>query len=151
MRTVVEIGCGYGRLASAFPVDGYLGLDINPEAIARARTDRPDYRFQSVDFDSPYPDADLYIAYTVFLHIDDANIADINRRVSQVCKKLLIVEVLDREFRTRPSVVPNFVRTRDEYERIFDGFSLDFEIRKPYRHYPGKDIGYLLFEKKVAS
>ena len=32
--SVVELGCGRGRLARAFPRECYLGLDINHEAVA---------------------------------------------------------------------------------------------------------------------
>jgi SAM-dependent methyltransferase len=146
--SVVEIGCGFGRLASAFPPEIYKGLDTNLEAIERAKIHRPGYHFELTDFDAVYPQADLYLAYTVFLHIDDKTISDFDRRLRDVCRQLLIVEIMDPTFRKVPSVVPNFLRTRSDYQEIFKSFDLEFEIRKPYKHYPGKDISYLLLANK---
>lgn len=145
---VVEIGCGFGRLAVAFAPEVYLGLDVNPEAVNQARRNHPNYRFEIVDFHADYPSAELYLAYTVFLHIDDQNLQQFNRRLATVCQNLLIVEVLDPVFRKRPSAVPNFVRSRADYEKIFTSFDFIFEVRKPYRHYPGRDISYLVFVNK---
>lgn len=147
--SVVELGCGYGRLASAFRPDMYLGIDINSEAIERARICQPSYRFQAIDFNAVLPSADLYLAYTVLLHIDDHNIADLSQRLKNACSRLLIVEIMDPKFRQFPSVVPNFVRSRSDYQRIFESFELEFELRRPYKHYPGSDISYLLFSNTV--
>jgi SAM-dependent methyltransferase len=147
--SIVEIGCGNGRLASAFPGDTYLGLDINQEAIRQARIHNPGYRFELTDFCSSYPKADLYIAYTVFLHIDDRNMMNLSRRLADACEQLLIVEIMYPSFRNLPSVVPNFARSRADYERIFAVFEMDFEIRRPYDHYPGKDISYLMLSNRT--
>lgn len=144
VNNIVELGCGYGRLAPAFSPLIYRGLDINPEAIEKARNNWPNYQFEVIEFDTSYPRADLYLAYTVLLHIDDKNIAPIARRLAEACCKLLIVEILDPSFRNARSLVPNFIRSRAEYERVFDSFKLDFELRRPYARYPGKDISYLL-------
>jgi SAM-dependent methyltransferase len=149
--TVVEIGCGYGRMASAFPASRYRGLDVNPAAIEKARKHLAEYRFDVIDFDGPYPSADLYLAYTVFLHIDDKHIVTIARNLSSACRKLLIAEILDPNFRKAPSAVPNFVRSRADYETIFYSYRLDFELRRPYAHYPGKDLSYLLLTRKDSN
>ena len=149
--SVVEIGCGYGRLAPAFSRNCYLGLDINPKAIGKARKLLPDYRFDVIGFAGPYPEADLYLAYTVFLHVDDKHMVEIARDLSKACRKLLIVEILDPSFRQAPSAVPNFVRSRMDYERTFDAFKLEFELRRPYAHYPGTDLSYLLLKRKESD
>ena len=145
--SVVEIGCGYGRLAPAFPAEKYLGIDINAEAVETARQKYPSYEFKMVDFDTVYPQADLYVAYTVLLHIDDENVRRMACRLTDACRRLLIVEVLEPRFRNLPSAVPNFVRSRAQYETIFSRFKLACEIRKPYAHYPGTDISCLVLNK----
>lgn len=45
--SVLDLGCGYGRIASEFIAHGfdYTGIDISPEAIARARTSVPQGSF----------------------------------------------------------------------------------------------------------
>lgn len=148
---VVDLGCGYGRLALAFLPEIYLGLDINPDAIRKARNDKPNYKFDLIQFDTTYPKADLYMAYTVLLHIDDTSIIDVAQRLTNACRRLLIVEILNPSFRNVPSVVPNFVRARYDYERLFSAFELDFELRKPYARYPGSDLSYLLLTKKTPE
>lgn len=145
-RDVVELGCGYGRLAPAFASDRYVGLDINPDAVARARRNAPDHRFATIEFDEPLPPGDLGLAYTVLLHIDDANIVDIAARMSRAFGKILIVEIMDRRVRDWPNSVPAFSRDRHEYESLFDGYEPGFELRRPYQRYAsqGLELSYLL-------
>lgn len=148
-RDVVELGCGYGRLAPAFEPDHYLGLDINPDAVARARRSAPDHRFALIEFDEPLPPGDLGLAYTVLLHIDDRNIVDVAARMSRAFRKILIVEIMDRRVRDWANSVPAFSRDRREYESLFDRYELGFEIRRPYERYAsqGLELSYVLLER----
>lgn len=147
---VVELGCGYGRLAGAFAPERYLGLDVNPAAIEKARTFAPRHRFRLIDFDAALPAADLCLAYTVLLHVDDRNIRDLARRITASFGKLLIVEILGRRGRDGRSSVPNYRRDRRDYERIFDRFELQLELRKPYRRYRdrGLELSYVLLARR---
>lgn len=72
--TVVELGCGTGRLASliAGKAKHYVGLDFAPRCIAEARRFLPDVIFLVADLRStPLPDADVYVANEVMEHLDD--------------------------------------------------------------------------------
>ena len=75
--TIVDVGCGSGRLATKlarYPKLRYLGLDVVPELLdyARRKVGRPDFRFERVDavrlpFDALA--ADLCVFFSVFTHI----------------------------------------------------------------------------------
>jgi SAM-dependent methyltransferase len=138
--SVVEVGCGHGRLARAFPPECYLGLDINHEAVAKARSEVAAYQFREIDFADPYPPGSLCLAYTVLLHIDDDSIQAVARHMSKTFQRLLIVEIMQRRLRNLPSKVPNYCRNRSDYEQLFGEFELEWEIRKPYRHYQAQRL-----------
>lgn len=75
--SVIEIGCGSGRLAA--PLGGYLdgpyvGLDVVPALLEQARTatNRPDWRFDAAqDFRLPAADGsiDMVCCFSVFTHL----------------------------------------------------------------------------------
>lgn len=114
--TVLDFGCGYGRLAKSFPKKGYLGVDLNPEAIKEAFIRNPGYKFYEVNIDSPYPISDLVLAFTVFLHMDDETLFNVLHRLSNSCNKyLIIIETLGKEWR-KSGTVP--VYNREEYEYV---------------------------------
>ncbi|MDP6491693.1 MAG: hypothetical protein QGG69_08000 [Kiritimatiellia bacterium] len=144
--TVYELGCGYGRLCTAFRPDVYVGLDINPSAIERARKDHPEHSFRLIGFDGPYPEKDLCLAYTVLLHIDDRHIREVADQITRTATRVLVAEILGRCWRRRGKV-PTFNRKREDYERLLSAFRLEMEIRKPYLRYADTDISFLYFEK----
>jgi SAM-dependent methyltransferase len=146
---VTEIGSGYGRLCRAFPPDMYLGLDVNPAGVERARSENPEYEFRTVAFVDDYEPADLYLAYTVLLHIGDELIREIIGRLCRAAPKVVVAEILGRRWRTEGKT-PSFSRERDEYETLFanHAFILDEEVRRPYYYYPGAEISFLTFTRK---
>lgn len=149
-RTVLDLGCGWGRLAGAFPADRYTGIDINPKAVERARALHPDYRFEQAAFDDPLPARDLCVASSVLLHADDRNVAGLAERMSRSFRKLLIIEIMQRNVREQTGhQVPAYCRDRGDYERLFASFEMQFEIRKPYLWYrdQGRELSYVLFRR----
>ena len=69
-RPVCEVGCGYGRLASAFESGNYIGVDCNVAAIAKAKRGFPDHTFHVLE-EYKYPPTMVKFAYTVAMHIPD--------------------------------------------------------------------------------
>lgn len=74
--TVLEVGCGFGRIGalvkSLRPDCEYTGIDISPDLINSARTRVPDGEFYGVtlaDFDPGGRTFDLVIAAEVLMHI----------------------------------------------------------------------------------
>ena len=47
--TVLDVCCGYGRFASIFDKDKYLGFDFSQEMIKIAESDNPEYQFFQSD------------------------------------------------------------------------------------------------------
>lgn len=151
--SVLDLGCGWGRLALAFPPEAYLGYDVNPAAINRARALHPRHRFECVAFDHPLPQRDLCVVSSVLLHVDDRNVVDLARRMSRSFGKLLIIEIMQRSVRDVPSQVPAYCRDRADYQRLFASFEMQFEIRKPYAwyHREGRKLSYVLLGKPQSG
>ena len=63
---IVDLGCGLGHLADVLISKGvdfeYLGLDINPELIARASRRHPSLQFRASNFMDETIDADLIVS-----------------------------------------------------------------------------------------
>lgn len=153
---VLDFGCGYGRVCDAFDPAAYVGVDLNPAAVARARREHPDYEFVEVDVDSPLPTADLCLAYMVLVHLDDKAAAGALRRMAQCgARAILIAEILGHEWR-RTGNPPVFNRERQEYEAMAraEGFAFAWEWRRPYRRYVedpafqgrNSDVSLMLFQ-----
>jgi SAM-dependent methyltransferase len=155
---VIEMGCGIGRLAGAFDPLLYTGMDINPDAIALARKANPSHEFMMIKDGAPLPVvADTLFMYTVALHVADENIADFLSRVTEAAGRVIIAEIMGRNWR-REGNPPVFNRGSQEYVDIMKslGYDLVNTIRRPYAHYAenhmirlsGKDtdVTFLEFE-----
>jgi SAM-dependent methyltransferase len=136
--TVVEIGCGYGRLCRAFDTDIYKGLDISPEAIRMARKTYPNYKFDlMLNPDDMFPHSDTKLLYTVALYQTDE---DIEWMIKRLCKttsdRVIIAEVSGRDWR-REGNPPVFNRSPEEYDFLFaqQDWGLGALIKKPYDRY----------------
>jgi SAM-dependent methyltransferase len=136
-ETVLDFGCGYGRLCKAFQPNSYIGIDLNPDAIKEARRLYSDYFFKETEIDSEYDTVDIILAYTVFLHLDDDTLGSILHRLRKACKKSLIIgEILGKEWR-RLGNPPVFNRDIDDYRSLLAdfGFQIINEYRLPYKRY----------------
>lgn len=134
--SVFEFGCGYGRLAGVFSPSLYVGYDINQAAIEAARKRNPEHQF---GFE--LADADTFLAYTVLLHVPDDEIEDVIEAAKDGCKRIVIGEIMGREWR-RPGNPPVFNRDAQEYA---DLIGWDYTtIKVPYPRY-GCDLDLMVF------
>jgi trans-aconitate methyltransferase len=136
-RTATEVGCGVGRLASAFDAGKYVGVDINESAIEAAQKTLPHYVFKSILEWGWYPSADVVFMYTVALHVDDESIQGVlERAASAALQQVVIAEIMDRKWR-RPGTPPVFNRDPAEYVDLMAEFefTLTQTIARPYAHY----------------
>ncbi len=46
--SVLDFGCGHGRLCRAFRPEIYLGVDLSPVAIQKACSNHAGYRFEEI-------------------------------------------------------------------------------------------------------
>lgn len=152
-RPVCEIGCGYGRLSSAFEDDKYIGVDCNKEAIERAKRKLPTYSFHVID-EYRYPPTMAKFAYTVAMHVPDD---EYPLMIEAMCKstgdQIVIAEILGSHLRkdlTRKKdgvSHATFGRDQLQHENEFmkHGWSLVTYHQKPY---PGKgNFTFLDFRK----
>lgn len=143
--SVLEFGCGVGRLASCFDPGCYLGIDVSAFAIAEAMMLRPSHRFQIIDEAVPPPDADVTLAHTVLLHVpDDALQAVVDRFESP---RLIISEILGKRWR-RTGNPPVFNREMSDYEAaLLPRYRLTGRHFRPYPHYAGTMLTMMEFAR----
>ena len=144
-NSVVEFGCGPGRLAGFFEKRLYEGVDINGNAVGEARRRNPGYRFTTLR-GAQLPPADVYLCHTVLLHIPDD---EISRTVEMFGDTDVIVsEVMGRKWR-RAGDPPVFNREPEEYIDIFGRYGLqNTSLEKaPYEHYKNTDLTMMMFSK----
>lgn len=117
--SVVEFGCGDGRLCRAFDPEKYLGIDICREVIDIALQENPGYSFARIGSVVPaMMPRDVVLAHTVFLHVPDAQLSATVSAVCRMAPRVMVSEILGREWR-RPGNPPVFNRDEAEYERVF--------------------------------
>lgn len=148
--SVVEVGCGYGRLCGKFSPAQYQGFDLNPTAVEAAITTNPEYTFSVYEIGSELPLSSWLYFYTVLLHINDDDIVDYLRTVTTNCQRVLVGEILGRKWR-RGGNPPVFNREAQEYADIMKqvGWSLVKTTERPYKRYPNTNITFLEFERDV--
>lgn len=146
--TIIEMGCGYGRLVKAFTPEQYTGYDINPHAVEEAKRKNPQYSFYTYHIGDELPESDWIMFYTVLLHINDEDIKDYLKVVTKNTKKVLISEILGR---ARWGNVWNYAFNRDlkHYDEIFEelGFKKIDYFEKPYHHYKDTNISFISYEQ----
>ncbi|MTW18851.1 hypothetical protein GJ689_21875 [Rhodoplanes serenus] len=133
---VLEIGCGVGRIASLFTPDEYLGVDVNPNAIARARASLPAHRLRIIDDGYAYPDAPSALLYTVLLHVSDEALPPLLTEAVVGRERFVISEVMDSRWR-REGDPPVFNRNPETYILMMQdlGFTLSYADKSAYERY----------------
>ena len=156
--SVIDFGCGTGRMAALFKADRYLGVDINPAAVEHCRKAYPHHWFGVLPDGCQIQPTDIVIAYTVCLHMSDAQfVAWTEMLAKSHARRVLIAEITGREWR-RGGDPPVFNRERLEYVALMEdvGFRLDELQSRPYVRYidddrfegRNTDIDFMLFERR---
>jgi len=146
---IIEVGCGYGRLVEAFDPEKYLGVDINPSAIAEARTRNPNYKFMDFAVTDQLPESTWLMFYTVLLHVNDDDILPYLQSVTANTQKVMIAEIMDRE-RWRGVWKYAFNRSPEDYDNLLAqcGFVRSDIQNRPYTHYKDTDITFVSYKRK---
>lgn len=95
--TVLDIGCGYGRMSTLF--DKYTGVDISPDFIQLAKETYPDKKFVCADLNKlPFKDKEFDVGFMVSVkgmiigNLGNEAWMPMEKECKRVCKKLLILE-----------------------------------------------------------
>jgi SAM-dependent methyltransferase len=136
-RSVLDVGCGYGRVTASFIASGfdYTGIDVSPDAIAEARRRHPGQIFFVADITSwqaPRRFGLVSVLY-VFVHfVDDVHWELVLERMLDWIEPgggLLFAD----QFRGERSPMADHVVVRPlaSYVPVFDrlGFMLDDDFR----------------------
>ena len=97
-KSVLEVGCGYGRMTklirSVSSVERYLALDLSAERIQEARRDVPNVEYRERDFgDAAISEKfDLVFACQVLMHIEPPQIANFIRAMKR-CSKMYVLNL----------------------------------------------------------
>lgn len=123
---VLDLGCGYGRVANAFLSNGYAytGYDVSPEAVEAARRNNPGATFEVVDLNSwtAAGTFEVVCALYVFVHfVDDGDWRKIvTNSVKSVGEngRLLIADHFPAEREAQVAHVT--ARPLDAYNELFE-------------------------------
>lgn len=112
--SVLELGCGAGRMAPCFNPDKYLGIDINSRDIDYARVNHPEYKFEVADLVKyDIGDYDWVFTWTTLELVPPELMEGIAKKLKG--KKLLFCEPAHKSF------VPNVDYCFDhDYKKIFN-------------------------------
>lgn len=138
---ILDYGCGVGRLVPFFrtfvnPPHAceYVGVDINPPAIAHARATHPGVRFALIGVDGRIPvkagSVDLVVAVTVLQHVPEQAIGraceELRRVLNPRGGRVILIEDANPE-RAKPAPHMAF-RAPERYAELL-GMAVDcFEI-----------------------
>jgi len=148
--SVIEMGCGNGRIAEAFISKQYKGYDVNPTVISEAKKLFPNFSFNLYTPFDTIPSSDWVIVHTVLLHVSDEDIDEFLDVITSNSRNVIISEIMSREFRgDEDSVPPVFNRDKDEYiKMMLDRNFLLMEENNLYYDRYEIDMNYLVFSKK---
>jgi len=153
-QRVLDLGCGPGDILQFLPAVDYVGYDINPAYIERARRrfgHRGEFHCSAVTEDLPIAQRfDLVIAHGVLHHLDDVAAGSLFRIARRALRPGGRLVTFDGCFVEGQSALARLflsldrgrhVRSRDAYERLaraeFDpvrSFVRHDLIRIPYTH-----------------
>jgi len=143
---IIDVGCGYGRLAKAFNPLNYLGIDFSKEAIAKAKELNPDHMFSVLENSTEYPVSNTKLLYTVLLHQTDEDIDDIVKSLCKTTDMIIVAEICGRSWR-RTGNPPVFNREVGDYEKLFakHGNRVLEHYTEPYKAYKDTNIDIMVF------
>ncbi len=137
-HTIVDVGCGSGRLAWALRdyVRGYVGTDILSDALsyARERARRPEWRFiETHESIIPVPDrsADMICFFSVFTHLLDEDVYRFlaEARRASVIGGRIVFSFLDFDCISHWTVFENTLADRSE-KRVLNKFMSKSAVRR---------------------
>lgn len=99
--TVLDLGCGYGRLSELFP-SNYQGVDFSPDFIKLAKEKYPKQSFQVADmkhllFENSSFDWGILVSIREMIkdNLGEPEWHEMQTEVERVCKNILILEYTD--------------------------------------------------------
>jgi len=154
--TLLDVGCGIGNLiafTSLATTENYLGIDISPPMVERARTLHPGYRFEVADpmkFDNI---SDLVVAHGILLHQYDLFLK-LHRLIELTGNCLIFNVLVTKEGYSRRSSEGYWGRVIGDEEYMFmkDDLGKDFSIEEvKFGEWSGHREYYLCCQRRQGS
>ena len=155
---VLELACGGGSLADAFPPERYLGIDRSSGRIEAARRGHPRHRFEAGDVTGPdlegrLADADFVFCHGLLHHLDDGECRALVAAVRNLARKpatLVAIEPLLPEPWLNPAGFlvgkmdeGRFFRPDRGYRPLFGGQALRTESFSLFPRLPLRMTAYV--------
>lgn len=160
--TVLDVGCGPGTNTAVFSASGYVGVDINPDYVAAARS-RFHGRFVVGDVtdNSVLPDDrfDCVFANSLMHHLPDESVDGLLARMAELVAPGGSVHVLDLILPDPPSPAWLLARLdRGRYPRSVPKWEALFDLHLEKRHLevypvglPGLPLWWMLYFEGVPK
>jgi hypothetical protein len=144
--SVLEFGCGDGRLAPAFDAARYRGVDVSSHAVRVAQMTVATHRFYTMMPDAILPTVTTTFAHTVLLHVSDEDLPYVVDRLVASAPHVIVSEVMGRRWRRRGNP-PVYNRESTEYVTAFTdaGMTLRSAQAWPYHRYGGVNLTVMEF------
>lgn len=135
-RRLLDFGCGFGRLARLFSPSQYVGVDVNPFAIKKARELQPGYQFEEWTGHGQLPAADMALLYAVLIHIPDEDLEFVLGNVVRSAGQVVIADRVNTRDEKPTHFPPTIVRKAADIERIFVGLGC-LPVSQGFFDHPG--------------
>lgn len=91
-ETVLEVGCGFGRIGSRLNAASYTGIDLSPTMLKAARDRIPDGNLIETSLEDFKPNTkyDLVLAVEVLMHIPPDGIAKAVRKLDRMSARHIV-------------------------------------------------------------
>jgi SAM-dependent methyltransferase len=139
-RSILDLGCGYGRVAAAFQARGYdyLGVDVSPTAIEQARQRHPEGEFLVGDLRSWSTDRRFGVVSALYVMVHFVEDSEWRRMLTRALDwvapsgVLLLADTFAEE-KSRPSPHAT-VRPLSDYAELLGahGFELDEDFHERF-------------------
>lgn len=132
IASVVDYGCGDGRIGARLVAPVYTGVDVAPAALDRARAARPDAEFRLLHPDAvpPVIPADMAISTDVVYHlVEDARYDDHLRALFGSARHVVVIVSSDEELQVVEHV--RHRRVVDDVLARFPGWRLRATVPPP--------------------
>ena len=127
-NTILDFGCGYGRLSKAFDSSKYIGIDLNPKALEIAKKNNIGYRYMKISEKEHYPNADIIYINDVFSHLNDYMVEMILMKfITNTNRYVMLSEIIGLEWK------PEYPFAREKGQYIILLKKYGYELYKEYK------------------
>lgn len=131
--SVLDFGCGSGRLSPSFCSKKYIGVDHNHKMFETAKKRFETHAFQVVDSQT-IPSCDVFFSYMTLCHLSEEKLKSLLDHIDS--KMVVIMEVMGRGWRYQ-KCLGDYARDCSEYLAHFRShdFALQTKDTRPFARY----------------